>query len=132
MFVRQERIAIVLLCAVSLTILAASVILTGMDKADLASEYTPQSDEGTLVHLQGQVQDIRATKTGGHVAVSVNGTTVFIPAAVAGTVTLHPGDLVSLYGIVQTYRGEKEVVVNSPRDILIKMHPENPDQNPDY
>ncbi len=120
MLVRQERIAIVLLCAVSVTILAAAVILTGMDKADLASEYTPLSDEGTLVHLQGQVQEIRATKTGGHIAASVNGTTVFIPAYIAGTITLHPGDQVSLYGIVQTYRGEKEVVVNSPGDIIIK------------
>jgi DNA/RNA endonuclease YhcR with UshA esterase domain len=119
MLVRQERIAIVLLCAVSVTIIAASVILTGMDKADLASEYTPLSDEGTLVHLQGQVQEIRSTKTGGHIAATVNGTTVFIPADVAGTITLHPGDQVFLYGIVQTYRGEKEVVVNSPGDILI-------------
>lgn len=123
MLVRQERIAIILLCAVSVTILAASVILTGMNKADLASEYTPFSDEGTLVHLQGQVQEIRITKTGGHIAASVNGTPVFIPADVAGTVTLHPGDQISLYGIVQTYRGEKEVVVNSPRDIIIKNAP---------
>jgi len=123
MLVRQERIAIVLLCAVSVTILAASVILTGMDKADLASEYTPLSDEGTLVHLHGQVHEIRATKTGGHVAASVNGTTVFIPADVAVTVTLYPGDQVSLYGIVETYRGEKEVVVNSARDIIINNAP---------
>ncbi|MCE5298230.1 MAG: hypothetical protein MUE45_07315 [Methanoregulaceae archaeon] len=123
MLVRQERFAIVLLCAVSVTILAASFILTGTDKADLAAEYSPLSDEGTLVHLQGQVQEIRTTKTGGHVAASVNGTAVFIPADVAGTITLHPGDLVSLYGIVQTYRGEKEVVVNSPGDISIKNAP---------
>lgn len=123
MLVRQERFAIVLLCAVSVTILAASFILTGTNKADLASEYNPLSDEGTLVHLQGQVQEIRTTKTGGHVTASVNGTAVFIPADVAGTITLHPGDLVSLYGIVQTYRGEKEVVVNSPVDISIKKVP---------
>lgn len=124
MLVRQERIALVLLCVVSASVLAASVILTSMDKADMASEYTPLSDDGTLVHLQGQVQAIHGTKTGGHLAASVNGTAVFIPADVAGMVTLHPGDLVSLFGIVQTYRGEKEVVVNSAGDIII--------QNPSY
>jgi DNA/RNA endonuclease YhcR with UshA esterase domain len=123
MLVRQERIALVLLCAVSVTILAASAILTDLDKADLASEYTPLSHEGTLVHLQGQVQEIRATKTGGHIAALVNGTTVFIPADVAGMVTLRQGDQISLYGEVQTYRGEKEVVVNSPSDIIIMHEP---------
>jgi DNA/RNA endonuclease YhcR with UshA esterase domain len=123
MFVRQERIALVLLGVVSVSVLAASLILTSIDKADIASEYTPLSDEGTLVHVQGTVQEIHTTKTGGHIAASVNGTAVFIPADVAGTVILHPGDLVSLYGIVQTYRGEKEVLVNSPGDILIQNPP---------
>jgi hypothetical protein len=123
MLVRQERIAIVLLCVVSVSVLAASAILAGMDTADMASEYTPLSDEGSLVHLQGQVQAIHTTKTGGHLAASVNGTAVFIPADVAGTVTLHTGDLVSLYGIVETYRGEKEVVVNSPGDIILLTPP---------
>jgi hypothetical protein len=123
MLVRQERIALVLLGVVSVSVLAASIILTSIDKADIASEYTPWSDEGTLVHLQGEVQEIHTTKTGGHIAASVNDTTVFIPADVAGTVTLNTGDLVSLYGIVQTYRGEKEVLVNSPGDIIIQNHP---------
>ena len=122
MIIRQERIALVLLCVVSAAVITASIILTGIDKADISSEYTPLSREGTLVHLQGQVDEVRATKTGGHIAASVNNTAIFIPADVAGTVTLHPGDLVSLYGIVQTYRGEKEVVVNSPRDIIIQNH----------
>ena len=119
MIIRQERIALVLLCVVSVVVVTASIILTGIEKADLASEYTPLSREGTLVHLQGQVQEIRTTQTGGHIAASVNGTAVFIPADIAGTIFLHHGDRVSLYGIVQTYRGEKEVVVNSPGDIII-------------
>jgi DNA/RNA endonuclease YhcR with UshA esterase domain len=119
MIVRQERIALFLLCVVSVVVIAASLLLTGIDTAEMASEYTPLSREGTLVHLQGPVEEVRATKTGGHIAASVNGTAVFIPADVAGTVTMHPGDLISLYGIVQTYRGEKEVVVNSPVDIIV-------------
>ena len=119
MLLRQERIALLLLCGVTAAVLAASAILTNIDRADLASEYTPLSDEGTLVHLQGRVEEIHPTKTGGHIAVSVNGTSVFIPADVAGIIILHPGDQVSLYGIVQTYRGDREVVVSSPGDIII-------------
>ena len=125
MIIRQERIALVLLCVVSVAVITALIILTSIDKRDIASEFTPLSREGTLVHLQGQVDEVRATKTGGHIAASVNNTAIFIPAEVAGTVTLHPGDLVSLYGIVETYRGEKEVVVNSPRDIIIHTSPVN-------
>jgi hypothetical protein len=120
MLLRQERNALLLLFVVTATVLTASAILTNIDKADIASEYTPLSDEGTLVHLQGLVEDIHTTKTGGHIAASVNNTSVFIPADVAGKITLHPGDRVSLYGIVQTYRGEREVVVSSPGDIIIR------------
>ena len=120
MLLRQERIALLLLCGVTAAVIAASVILTNIDKADLASEYTPLSDEGTLVHLQGQVEEIHTTKTGGHIAASVNGTSVFIPADVGGKITLHPGDRVSLYGVVQTFRGEREVVISSPGDIIVR------------
>lgn len=120
MLLRQERIALLLLFGVTAAVLAASAILTNIDKANLASEYTPLSDEGTLVHLQGQIEEIHTTKTGGHMAASVNGTSVFIPADVAVKITLHPGDMVSLYGVIQTYRGEREVVVSSPGDIIIR------------
>jgi len=44
---------------------------------------------------------------------------VFIPADVAGEISLDEGDQVSLYGIVQTYRGEREIVLNSKDDISI-------------
>lgn len=110
----------ILLCIVSAVILTTSVILSGIDKSYLASDYHPLSDEGALVRLAGTVEELRITKTGGHIAASVNGTSVFIPADVAEKVSLHEGDIISLYGVVQTYRGEKEVVVNSPEDITIR------------
>jgi DNA/RNA endonuclease YhcR with UshA esterase domain len=125
MLLRQERIALLLLCGVTAAVLAASVILTNFDKADLASEYTTLSAEGALVHLQGQIEEIHTTKTGGHITASVNGTSVFIPADVAGKITLHPGEKVSLYGVVQTFRGEREVVVSSPGDIIIRESSSN-------
>ncbi len=119
MLVRQERIAFLLLCFVSISIIAATMLLSGIDKSLLASDYNLRSDEGSLVHLEGEVKEVHLTKTGGHILATVNGTAVFIPADVAGEIVLGEGDLVSLYGIVQTYRGEREVVLNSYDDITI-------------
>jgi len=119
MLVRQERIAFMLLCFVSVSIVTASFILTGIDKSILASEYNPRSDEGSLVHVEGEVKEVHMTKNGGHILARINGTAVFIPADVAGEISLDEGDQVSLYGIVQTYRGEREIVLNSKDDISI-------------
>ena len=45
--------------------------------------------------------------------------TIFVPAQVAQELTLQKGDTISVYGIVQTYRGKKEIVVNSIKDIVV-------------
>jgi DNA/RNA endonuclease YhcR with UshA esterase domain len=45
--------------------------------------------------------------------------TIFVPAQVAQDRTLLKGDSISLYGVVQTYRGKKEVVVSSGKDITV-------------
>ena len=119
MLVRQERIAFLLLCFVSVSIIATTFILSGIDKSILASDYTPRSDEGSLVHLEGEIKEVHTTKTGGHILATINGTAVFIPATIAGEVVLLEGDYVSLYGLVQTYQGEREVVLNSLSDITI-------------
>jgi len=38
---------------------------------------------------------------------------------VVQVVSLQKGDRISVYGIVQTYRGKKEIVVNAAEDIRI-------------
>jgi DNA/RNA endonuclease YhcR with UshA esterase domain len=45
--------------------------------------------------------------------------TIFVPAQVAQGLTLQRGDTISVYGVVQTYRGKKEIVVNSFQDIMV-------------
>jgi len=119
MLLRQERIALSLLCIVAGGLIIASIVLASVDNATLASEFSADAKDGMLVHLSGMAGDVRATQSGGHIIASVNGTKVFIPSGIAREVSLHPGDEVSLYGIVQTYRGEREIVVNSHTDITV-------------
>lgn len=123
MLLRQERIALFLLCIVALGLVIATAVLAGVDNATLATEYRDDSRDGIFVHLSGVTAEVRTTQTGGHIIASVNGTKVFIPSDTARDVALNPGDQVSLYGIVQTYRGEREIVVNSHTDITVLSTP---------
>jgi len=123
MLLRQERIALILLCIVAGGLIIVSAVLAGVDNATLATEYTADARDGIFVHLNGVAGEVRTTQTGGHIIASVNGTKVFIPSDTARDVALKPGDQVSLYGIVQTYRGEREIVVNSHTDITVLSTP---------
>lgn len=119
MLLRQERIALFLLCIVALGLVIATAVLAGVDNATLATEYRADARDGIFVHLSGVTAEVRTTQAGGHIIATVNGTKVFIPSDTAREVALNPGDQVSLYGIVQTYRGEREIVVNSHTDITV-------------
>lgn len=118
MLLRQERLAFVLLVIVAIGIILGSLILAGIEKGTLAKEFSLSQPEGSLVRIDGIVEDLSWTQTGGHLNVRVAGTPVFIPAAVAKKITLRKGDHVLVYGIIQNYRGEKEVVVQNAGDVL--------------
>ena len=118
MLLRQERLAFGLLVVVAVGITLGSLVLAGIDKGTLAKDFSLMQPEGSLVRVDGIVEELHWTQTGGHLNVRINGTLVFVPAAVAKKITLQKGDRVLVYGIVQTYRGEKEVVVQSAGDIL--------------
>jgi DNA/RNA endonuclease YhcR with UshA esterase domain len=45
--------------------------------------------------------------------------TIFVPVQIAQNLTLKKGDSISAYGVVQTYRGEKEIVISSVKDISV-------------
>jgi hypothetical protein len=117
MFGRQERVAILLLIAVALAVVLAHVVLAQIGKGPFASAYTDQSADGTLVSFTGSIDQVAVLSNGGHVILSVNNTTVFIPATVAGDHSFVKGTAVSLYGTVQTYQGKKEIVISSADDI---------------
>jgi hypothetical protein len=115
----QERTALLLLVAVCLIVAGAHLVLTGMGKAAFASPFSPESPDGALVSLQGTVERVTVTETGGHMILRVDGIPVFVPASARGELILLEGDRVAVLGTVQTYRGEKEIVVQGRDDIRV-------------
>jgi hypothetical protein len=119
MFERQERGAVLLLVGVAIAVIVAHVVLAGLGKQPFARPFTNSSSDGELVVMEGQIDQITLTKSGGHMTVSVNNLSVFMPAQVVQVVSLQKGDRISVYGVVQTYRGKKEIVVSAPEDVRI-------------
>lgn len=119
MLLRQERFALALITLVVIGIAGGTVLLSGIDKGALASEYHQDESDGSLVCINGTIEELRKTETGGHLIAEITGTTIFIPSNVASKVTLRKGDCVMVIGIVQTYRGTKEIIVQDARDVRI-------------
>jgi len=119
MFERQERVAILLLVGVAIAVIVGHLVLAGLGKQPFARPFTNSSSDGELVVIEGQIDQIALTKSGGHMTVSVNNLSIFLPASVVQAVTLQKGDRIAVYGIVQTYHGKKEIVVNAAEDVRI-------------
>jgi len=119
MLTRQERNAYILLALVTLAVVAGSILIESIGKSTFSTRFTSNSADGTLVQLEGNVDRLVVTKNGADLILEVNGTSVFIPASSARGVSLTKGDAVMLYGVVQTYRGEKEIVIQQPGDIRL-------------
>ncbi|MDD1691258.1 MAG: hypothetical protein LUQ66_11425 [Methanoregula sp.] len=120
---RQERIALVLLVGVAVTVIAAHAVLSMIGKQPFARPFSENSMDGELVIVEGTVGRATLIENGGHLALTVNNTTVFVPATAAQDLVVHKGDTILVYGIVQTYRGKKEVVISSFEDIRITTTP---------
>jgi DNA/RNA endonuclease YhcR with UshA esterase domain len=119
MFERQERVAILLLVCVAIVVIVANLILADLGKKPFARSFTNSSSDGELVVVEGQIDQITLTKSGGHMTVSVNNLSIFLPAQVVQVVSLQRGDRISVYGVVQTYRGKKEIVVSAAEDVRV-------------
>jgi len=119
MLERQERVAIVLLLGVVITVITAHLILGSFGKQPFARPFTNNSTDGELVIAAGTIDQLVITQNGGHMNVYTDTVTIFVPAQVAQELTLQKGDVISVYGIVQTYRGKKEIVVSSVNDISV-------------
>ncbi len=119
MFEHQERVAVLLLVGVAMAVLMAHFVLAGLGKQPFARPFTTSSPDGELVVVDGQVDQISLTNSGGHMTVRVNNLSIFLPSQVVQKVSLKKGDRISAYGIVQTYRGKKEIVVSAAEDIRI-------------
>ena len=116
---RQERIAFVLLLGVVILVLAAHLILGALGKQPFARPFTNTSADGELVFVAGTIDQLVITKNGGHMNIYIDTITVFVPAQIAQELTLQKGDVISVYGVVQTYNGKKEIVLGSVKDISV-------------
>ena len=119
MFVRQERIAALLLVGVAVVVIGAHLVLDSVGKQPFARMFTNASADGELVTAEGTVSQATLTRSGGHLVLSLDEVTVFVPAQAAEGLTVHKGDRISVYGTAQTYQGKKEILVSSGRDIRI-------------
>jgi len=118
MFGRQERIAFLLLIAVAFVVIASHLVLDTLGKRPFTSPFTNTSADGELVYFSGTIDRLSPTKTGGHLIIEVNNISVFIQNQIASNLTLRKGENVTIIGMVQTYRGNKEIIVQSASDIL--------------
>jgi hypothetical protein len=114
---RQERTALILLATILGILLAGHLLLAALGNAPFAAPYSEGSREGDLVMVQGVVQAVTPTSTGGHLLVTVNGTRVFIPSPASREIGIRVNDSVRIYGIVQVFQGKKEVAVRDARDV---------------
>jgi DNA/RNA endonuclease YhcR with UshA esterase domain len=117
MFGRQERVAILLLIGVAVVVIAAHLVLGSLGKQPFSQPFANNSSDGELVHVEGTVDQVSLTKTGGHMTLQIDNISIFIPAQVARDIAMKKGANVSVYGIVETYRGKKEIMVSSAEDI---------------
>ena len=119
MFERQELVAILLLLGVACIVITAHLVLGTLGKQPFARPFTNNSADGELVIAGGTIDQITITKNGGHMNVYLANITIFVPAQFAQELTLQKGDVISVYGVVQTYRGNKEIIISSGKDITI-------------
>jgi hypothetical protein len=119
MLERQEKTALAVLVCVVGIVLAAHLLFDAVGRPLLADPYSETVPDGALVLLEGSIEGIKETSTGEHLILTVNGTPVFLPENVAAALELHENENITVYGVVQTYRGEREVVVASAADIRV-------------
>ena len=130
---KEERLALLLMCAVLIAIAGAHFVLSAADKHDFASQYTNTSQEGELVRYNGTVLSVSATKTGGHLImdagrveispkdkpVGVTEVVIFVSGGAALKADIDKGDNVSVVGTVSIYNGRREISVDKPADIAV-------------
>jgi hypothetical protein len=117
MLTTAERNAFILLAIVAVAVIAGSVIIEAFGRSSLSEQFTNTSADGSLVSYMGKIDRLIITKNGADLILDINGTSVFIPATSATGLSIKKGDVVALYGVVQTYHGQKEIVVQRSGDV---------------
>ena len=117
MLTTQERNAFIILGLVAIAILGVAIAMETIGTAPFATRFSEETADGTLVSITGTIEKLTLIKDGGHRILVINGTTVFIPGSAGSGLSLSKGQSVTVYGIVTTYQGEKEITVKRPTDV---------------
>lgn len=117
---KQERTAILLIIGVLILLAISTYLIEAAGKEAFAVPFSDTRDDGTLAVLTGTVTTAANTRTGGHLMLTVNNTSVFVPDGALDEPEDAVGHHLRAIGTVQTYRGEKEIIVASPDDITIR------------
>jgi len=117
MVYRPERKALIILLGSLLIILLIHAGITIGGAGTFSEPFDPTLPDGTRVSIEGSVEGIQKTRSGGHWNAIVSGTRIFIPRG-TGDPGLRIGDQVTIYGILTTYNGEREITVQNIRDII--------------
>ncbi|ACL17868.1 nucleic acid-binding protein [Methanosphaerula palustris] len=119
MFVSQERLTLLLLLGVIGAVVGINLLITALGPGYFAHPFSSEAHEGDQVSLQGTVSSVAWTGTGSNLLLTVNGTTVFVPAETAVAIQVQKGEEVRIIGTVQVYQGKKEVMVEDSEGIRI-------------
>ncbi|MBR1369492.1 hypothetical protein RJ53_08305 [Methanocalculus chunghsingensis] len=117
MVYRPERKALFLLLGSLLIILLIHAGITVTGPETFSEPFDPTLSDGSRVSIEGSVEEIQKTRSGGHWNAVVSGTRIFIPRG-TGDPGLRIGDQVTIYGILTTYEGKREITVQNMRDII--------------
>lgn len=119
MLERQEKIALVLIGVVLCICVISSLVLHTVGKSPFAQNFSQASSEGSLVFYEGIVQKVVVVGSGNSYILHSGSVQVFIPSSASQGITVAPGDTISLYGKVQTWKGQREILVENSGDIIV-------------
>lgn len=118
MLERQERLAVLILGVVLFICAGGTFVFETLGKESFSRPFSPDLPDGTLVSHEGTVQKVSRVGEGNSIILDIVGIQVFIPAASDMSIP-DPGDRVSLLGIIQTWKGKREIVVSEGEDFRI-------------
>ena len=119
MLENQERTALLILISVLCVCGLSTLVLEDLGKKPFAQNYSSSVPEGHLVYYEGIIQKIVKPDSADVCILEMNAVQVFIPSYSGNKILVNEGDVISLYGKVQTWKGKREIVVEEPNDITV-------------
>ncbi len=112
-----EKKAGILIVGSLLVILAFHLAIQVAGPAFFSHPYDPALPDGKLVVYSGTIDDIRATWSGGHTIIILSDVKVFIPGGIDPPL-VRIGDQLTAYGIISTFEGEREIIIQKGSDLI--------------